>query len=123
MWFLKKGVCLFYFQCEPGPDSTLGAKEMEACLKVLTEIHHPFILSPVLTNYSATGVMTVRQFVESGSLKDAICCARPRNNYLAKYGHPARIVQMTPPKIRQYGRQILEALNFLADKGFVMGKL
>ena len=109
-------------QIEPGPDCCMGAKELEACLKVLTEISHPFILSPVLTNYSASGMMIVREFVPSGSLKDAIYGTTPKGNYLSKYGQPARTIRMTAPKIRQYGRQILEALKFLSDKGFVMGE-
>ncbi len=27
-----------YFQCEPGPDSSLGEREMEAAFKLLTEL-------------------------------------------------------------------------------------
>ncbi len=101
----------------------MGAKEMEACLKVLTEISHPFILSPVLTNYSSgSGVMIVREFVSTGSLKDAIYNSLPKRDYLSKYSQPARTITMTASRIKQYGRQILEALNFLADKGFVMGE-
>jgi len=101
----------------------MGAKELEACLKVLTDISHPFILSPVLTNYSASGVMIVREFVASGSLKDAIYGTKPRGgSYLSKYGQPAKTIRMIAPKIRQYGRQILEALKFLSDKGFIMGE-
>lgn len=95
---------------------------MEACLKLLTDIHHPFILSPVLTNFSGTGLMTVRSYMPSGSVRDAIYDKSPKSSYMMKYSQPARMVRMTAVRIRQYGRQVLEALNFLAEKGFVLGK-
>ena len=96
---------------------------MEACLKLLSDIYHPFILSPVLTNFSGTGLMTVRPYISSGSLRDAIYNKSPKGSTLVKYGQPAKVMRMTATKIKQYGRQVLEALNFLAEKGFVLGKV
>ena len=108
--------------CEPGPDFSFSEKEIEASLKVLAEIKHPFILSPVLANFTGTGLMIVREFVAAGSLKDAIYGKNPKNSSLEKYGQPARPGVLKGPQIKQYGRQVLEALNFLIAKGFVAGK-
>ena len=95
---------------------------MEACLKLLTDLYHPFILSPALTNFSGTGLMTVRPYMPSGSLRDAIYGKSPKSSTILKYSQPAKVVRLTTVQIQQYGRQVLEALNFLAEKGFVLGK-
>lgn len=110
-------------QCEPGPDFSLGLKEVKACLKVLTEIRHPFILSPILADFDPKnfGVMVVREFISSGSLKDAIYEKPPRGTALGKYSQPAGTKKLSVDNIKQYGRQVLEALNFLSERGFVMG--
>jgi PX domain-containing protein kinase-like protein len=64
----------------------------------------------------------VREFVSNGSLKDAIYGKNPRGTALSKYGQAASMRRLTPSNIKLYGRQILEALNFLSERGFVMGR-
>ena len=96
---------------------------MKACLRVLMEIQHPYILSPIKADFDDSGLMIVRKFIPNGSLKDAIYEKTPKNSMMMKYGLRARVRKLTINQIKQYGRQILEALNFLAEKGFVMGKL
>lgn len=95
---------------------------MEVCLKVLTDIQHPFIHTPILASVHSTGLMTIREFVASGSLKDAIYGKDPKGTAITKYSVPAKVRKLSMDKMKQYGRQVLEALNFLAEKGFVLGK-
>lgn len=95
---------------------------MKACLKVLKDIQHPFILSPTSVDFDDTGLLIVREFVSAGSLKDAIYGKSPRGTALLKYGQPASIRRLSQSNVKLYGRQILEALNFLSERGFVMGR-
>ena len=84
---------------------------------------HPFILSPVYASFNGTGLMTVRQFIPTGSLRDAIYGQQPQGNLLQKYGGTVgrRVLGLTPANIAKYGRQVLEALRFLFEKGYVLG--
>ena len=67
-------------------------------------------------------MMVVRIFIPTGSLKDAIYGQRPQLTVLQKYGHPpARGRLLAIPDIAKYGRQVLEALMFLSEKGFPLG--
>lgn len=109
-------------QCEHGPDFSLGLKEMKACLRVLKDLQHPFILSPTSVDFDDTGLLMVREFVPQGSLKDAIYGMTPKATALLKYGQTATIRRLSVSNIRLYGRQVLEALHFLSERGFVMGK-
>ena len=95
---------------------------MTASLKVLTELRHPFILTPILAQFTGKEFIVIREFIESGSLKDAIYGKAPKTNFLVKYGQSSTTRNLSLANIRQYGRQILEAVNFLYEKGFVMGK-
>jgi hypothetical protein len=66
--------------------------------------------------------MTVRQFIPSGSLRDAIYGQQPAANLLQKYSTSGRRVPaLGPANIAKYGRQVLEALRFLFEKGYVLG--
>ena len=66
-------------------------------------------------------MMIVRKFVPSGSLRDLIYRQKPQTQFLQKYGPPRR--GLDAGTIALYGRQVLEALKFLSDKGFVLGTL
>lgn len=88
---------------------------------MLVEMQHPFILSPTKADFDDTGFMIVRQFIPAGSLKDMIYEKTPKNTAMMKYSQKTRIRKLSINQIKQYGRQVLEALNFLAEKGFVMG--
>lgn len=86
-------------------------------------LQHPFILSPVYASFNGMGLMTVRQFIPTGSLRDAIYGQQPQANLLQKYGGSAgkRLLGLAPANIAKYGRQVLEALRFLFEKGYVLG--
>ena len=83
---------------------------------------HPYILSPVLANYTGGGMMIVRELMLSGSLRDIIYGQRFQGSVLQKYGQPARSRALGLPDIAKYGRQVLEALVFLSEKGFPLGE-
>ena len=85
------------------------------------DIQHPFILSPIKADFNDTGFMIVRRFIAAGSLKDTIYEKTPKGTALSKYSVKTRVRKLSLNQIKQYGRQILEALSFLAEKGFVMG--
>lgn len=57
-----------------------------------------------------------------GSLRDLLCGSKPRQSFLKKYGNPKGHKPLTIDHISLYGRQILEALKFLHDKGLPYGK-
>lgn len=101
----------------------MSLKDVKACLKVLSEIQHPYILPPTKADFNDSGFMIVRTFNSTGSLKDAIYEKTPKGSAVMKYSLKARARKLTLNQIKQYGRQILEALNFLTEKGFVMGTL
>ncbi len=68
-------------------------------------------------------MMIVRELMPSGSLRDTIYGQRFQGSVLQKYGQPARSRALSLPDIAKYGRQVLEALVFLSEKGFPLGEL
>ena len=95
---------------------------MKALLKVLGEMQHPFILSPTLTDFNDSDLLVVREFVPAGSLRDAIYGKPPKGTAISKYCQRPGIRKLSINDIKLYGRQVLEALNFLCERGFVMGE-
>ncbi len=87
-------------------------------------VQHPYILSPVLANYTGGGMMIVRELISSGSLRDTIYGQQFQGSVLQKYGQSqaTRSRVLSVPDIAKYGRQVLEALVFLSEKGFPLGK-
>lgn len=59
---------------------------------------------------------------KNGTLRDLLSDAKPRQSFLKKYGNPKGHKTLSPDQIALYGRQILEALKFLRDKGLPYGK-
>ncbi|KAL5518156.1 hypothetical protein EMCRGX_G003842 [Ephydatia muelleri] len=108
---------------EPGPDFSLGHRELEVSLKTLTEIKHPYILSPMSATFNGTGLMVVRKYVPTGSLRDRIWGGlKPQLTLLQKcFASTQPKARLSVADIRKYGRQVLEALQFLQSKGFVLG--
>ncbi|ERE88415.1 PX domain-containing protein kinase-like protein [Cricetulus griseus] len=51
------------------------------------------------------------------------CVAKPKDPFLKKYCNPKKIQGLELQQIKTYGRQILEVLKFLHDKGFPYGHL
>ena len=66
--------------------------------------------------------MIVRELKASGSLRDAIYGQQYSNSVLQKYGHSTKARVLSIPDIAKYGRQVLEALVFLSEKGFPLGE-
>jgi hypothetical protein len=51
-----------------------------------------------------------------------ICRCKPKAHYLRKYASPKQVVALDMDRIRNFGRQILETLKYMNDKGFPYGK-
>lgn len=47
---------------------------------------------------------------------------RPRQPYLKKYGKAKNVCSLTLQEMKTFGRQVLEALRFLQDRGLPYGK-
>ncbi|XP_033097286.1 PX domain-containing protein kinase-like protein [Anneissia japonica] len=57
------------------------------------------------------------------TLRDFICKAKPKFHFLRKYCKPKSFTEFNLMNIKTYGRQILEALKFLHEKGLPYGHL
>lgn len=83
---------------------------------------HPYIDSVELCLCNDTGALVSRRCHKDGSLRDFMYGSKPRQTFLKKYGNPKGHKSLTIDQICLYGRQILEALKFLYDKGLPYGK-
>ncbi|XP_020912365.1 PX domain-containing protein kinase-like protein [Exaiptasia diaphana] len=119
----KKDVRSILSWTEFGSDFCIEEKDMETLIKVFPNIQHPYIYPTGFTTSTEHGIITVRNFLPEGTLRDILCKAKPKVNQLKKYGTPKTRVQLAVPQIQIYGKQILEALKFLHDKGFPYGHL
>ncbi|KAJ8948079.1 hypothetical protein NQ318_008430 [Aromia moschata] len=106
-----------------GPDKYLDDKDIHAIIRGLKHMQHPFIHSVELCLSTDIGALVVRTFNKNGTLRDLLCGAKPRQSFLKKYGNPKGHKPLTVAEISLFGRQILEALKFLHDKGFPYGHL
>lgn len=119
----KKDVRNILTWTDYGPEFSLDEKDLEAILKLLTSLQHPYIYPPSFTKCNSEGVIAVRNFVPNGTLRDCLCKAKPKLNQLKKYGNPKSRAVLHEQNIQLFGRQILEALKFLHDKGIPYGHL
>ncbi|XP_012938998.1 PX domain-containing protein kinase-like protein isoform X2 [Aplysia californica] len=108
---------------EFGPDMYLPVKELTAIMKVLPMIKHPYIYPCHFTAANENGGMVIRDYYEPGTLRDYLCKCKPKGNYMTKYGNPKKRMPLDIGAVKTFGRQILEALKFLHDKGFPYGHL
>ncbi|BFZ08585.1 hypothetical protein BsWGS_11624 [Bradybaena similaris] len=108
---------------EFGPDMYLPLKELSAIVNILPGIKHPYIFPTAFATANENGCIVIRDFIERGSLRDMICKCKPKGTYLHKYSNPKAVVQLDFDTIKTFGRQILEALKFLQEKGFPYGHL
>ncbi|XP_072027305.1 PX domain-containing protein kinase-like protein isoform X2 [Amphiura filiformis] len=106
-----------------GPDKVLNDKDLLAIMKLLPTIQHPFIYPVTFATANETGGFTIRTFHATGTLRDFICKAKPKHHFLKKYCHPKHTTQFNMMNIKTFGRQILEALKFLQEKGIPYGHL
>ncbi|XP_072401189.1 PX domain-containing protein kinase-like protein [Diabrotica undecimpunctata] len=106
-----------------GPDKYLDDREMHAVFKSLSQLQHPYIYPIELCLCTETGALVARIAHKNGTLRDLLSGVKPRQSFLKKYGNPKGHKTLTVDQISLYGRQILEALKFLHDKGLPYGHL
>lgn len=108
---------------EYGPDKYIEEKEIHSILKALTTVQHPFIMPIEYVASNDSGALAIRNFYAKGSLKDFLYGTSPKNLFMQKYGNPTGRGRgpMAVKDIAIYGRQILEALQFLHSKGLPCG--
>ncbi|XP_056643360.1 PX domain-containing protein kinase-like protein [Diorhabda carinulata] len=106
-----------------GPDKYLDDREMHAVFKSIGQLQHPYIYPIELCLSTETGALVARLAHKNGTLRDLLSGAKPRQSFLKKYGNPKGHKTLTAEQISLYGRQILEALKFLHDKGLPYGHL
>ncbi|XP_078677609.1 PX domain-containing protein kinase-like protein isoform X2 [Branchiostoma floridae x Branchiostoma belcheri] len=107
-----------------GPDKTIDDKDLVPILKLLPTIQHPFVYPVVFATSMENGGLAIRSFYQPGTLRDAICKTKPNKvHFLKKYCKPKMYAPLPLPAIRTCGRQVLEALKFLHDKGWFYGQL
>lgn len=109
--------------CEFGPDRYLPDKELVALMRVLQNVQHPNIPTSILSTANESGGIVIRPCYEKGTLRDLICKCKPRGHYLKKYASPSKTVALDLQSIKLFGRQILETLNLLHEKGLPYGHL
>lgn len=68
------------------------------------------------------GGLVIRISRKDGTLRDLLCNSKPKQSFLKKYGNPKGHKPLELNKIALYGKQMLEALKFLHDKGIPYGK-
>ncbi|XP_031561283.1 PX domain-containing protein kinase-like protein [Actinia tenebrosa] len=111
-WRLRKS----YFLIKPTDPSKKDVRH------ILTW-QHPHIYPTGFATFTEHGVIVVRNFLPDGTLRDYLCKAKPKLNQLKKYGNPKARNTLAIPQVQIYGKQILETLKFLHDKGYPYGHL
>ena len=108
---------------EFGPDKHLQDKDMQGVFKSLGTLKHNYTEPIVYQHVTENGALTIRNFHQTGTLRDTLCVAKPKQPFVKKYGNPKQTKSLTVPEIAMYGYQILEALGFLHEKGLPYGHL
>ncbi|KAJ8302273.1 hypothetical protein KUTeg_021260 [Tegillarca granosa] len=103
--------------CDYGPDKFIPDKEMVAILNLFSTIQHPHIYHTEFATGSETGGLVIRNYCDKGTLRDYLCKCKPKNNYLKKYANPKITQNLDIGAIKMFGKQILETLKFLTEKG------
>ena len=88
----------------------------------LSFVQHPYIFPCQFATANENGGMVIRDYHETGSLRDLICKCKPKGSFMTKYGRPKKVLSLDLGTVKTYGRQILEALKFLHEKGFPYGE-
>uniref|UniRef100_A0A8C6X2G1 PX domain containing serine/threonine kinase like n=1 Tax=Naja naja TaxID=35670 RepID=A0A8C6X2G1_NAJNA len=106
-----------------GPDKYLADRDLQCAVKLLSSCSHPYIYKVIFATASESSALVIRHFSEKGTLKDLIYKAKPKDPFLKKYCNPKKIQGLELQQIKTFGRQILEVLKFLHEKGFPYGHL
>jgi len=109
--------------CNLGPEKFLEDKDLLYMMRLLPTFQHPHLMPVVFAQSSETSGIAVRFFHEKGTLRDLICKAKPQMHYMKKYCGPKERIGLHMPDIKLFGRQILEVLQYLHDKGLYYGHL
>ncbi|EMP30086.1 PX domain-containing protein kinase-like protein [Chelonia mydas] len=110
-------------QADFGPDKYLSDKDFQCAVKLLSSCSHPYIYKVTFATANESSALVIRPFNEKGTLKDLIYKAKPKDPFLKKYCNPKKIQGLELQQIKTFGRQILEVLKFLHEKGFPYGHL
>ncbi|XP_003217902.1 PX domain-containing protein kinase-like protein isoform X4 [Anolis carolinensis] len=106
-----------------GPDKYMSDKDLQCAVKFISSCSHPYIYKVIFATASESSALVIRSFNEKGTLKDLIYKAKPKDQFLKKYCNPKKIQGLELQQIKTFGRQILEVLKFLHEKGFPYGHL
>ncbi|XP_049717739.1 PX domain-containing protein kinase-like protein isoform X3 [Elephas maximus indicus] len=106
-----------------GPDKYVSDKDFQCLIRLLPSCLHPYVYRVTFATANESSALLIRTFNEKGTLKDLIYKAKPKDPFLKKYCNPKKIQGLELQQIKTYGRQILEVLKFLHDKGFPYGHL
>ncbi|KAM7449617.1 hypothetical protein ABFA07_002536 [Porites harrisoni] len=93
-------------------------KSTKKTLKELFSLlQHPYLFPVMDVDFVIEHnlVMFIHPYRSTGSLKDIIYGSRPQSSWQQKYQAKGKSLSLT--QIRNYGRQVLEALLYLRDKG------
>ncbi|XP_064122875.1 PX domain-containing protein kinase-like protein isoform X2 [Macrobrachium nipponense] len=105
-----------------GPDRATNLRDTHATLTALLQCQHPYIIPAVSSIATEAGVCVIRPWFSQGTVRDMIHQAKPRSSILAKY-FSDKHTHISQKEVAVYGRQILEALLFLNEKGLGHGHL
>ncbi|KAG7162239.1 PX domain-containing protein kinase-like protein-like [Homarus americanus] len=105
-----------------GPDRAMNLRDTHATLTALVQCQHPYIVPAISNIATEAGVCVVRPWFPQGSVRDMIHQAKPRGSSLVKYSSD-KLCSIQQKDCAIYGRQILEALLFLHEKGLGHGHL
>jgi PX domain-containing protein kinase-like protein len=103
---------------QPGQPLLLSEKDLSTALRLLPTIQHPYIAPTIYASYNGTGAVIVRPLFSEGSLRDIIYKVKPTVIFMKKYSS-CKTKGLSLMEIRHFGRQILEAVKFLKDRGML----
>ncbi|XP_056131028.1 PX domain-containing protein kinase-like protein isoform X3 [Lampris incognitus] len=106
-----------------GPDMFLSDKDLQSAMKLLTTLSNPYIYPLLFASTNESSALVIRPFNDKGTLRDNIYKVKAKDSFLKKYSKARKIQGLELHHIKQYGRQILEVLRFLHDRGFAFGHL
>lgn len=89
---------------------------------IILHFQHPYIQGIEFINCNGAGGFVVRELHSAGSLRDLLCTAKPKQQFMKKYGNPRQYRPLSESDTACFGRQILEVLRFLSEKGLHFGK-
>lgn len=100
---------------EFGPDKHLLDKDMQGVFKSLGTLKHSYIEPIVYQHVTENGALMIRNFYQTGTLRDTLCVTKPKQPFIKKYGNPNKTKSLTVPEIAMYGYQVGYS-NFLLIK-------